>query len=97
MYDHRSCLACLGIQLHEDSVLNPPMLLPQFTCIFGDGRFDNDNLDQPFQLEEGLFMSMLSCDLVQTKNLAAEQSAIAHRLRITLEQDKVRVEKAIKK
>ena len=51
-----------------------------------------DDLDQPLQLEEGLFMSMLSCDLVQTKNLAGERSAIAERLGIQLETDKVRVE-----
>ena len=53
---------------------------------------DNDDLDQPFQLEDGLFMSMLSCDLVQTKNLAAERSAIAERLGILLDDNKVRVQ-----
>lgn len=46
-------LACLGLQLHEDSALNPPTLLPQVTCLFGDVGIDSDDLDQPIQLEEG--------------------------------------------
>lgn len=60
VYDQQKQLACFGVQLHEDGDLN--ILPTQFTCVLGDTGIDNDDLDQPFQLEEGLFMSMLSCE-----------------------------------
>jgi hypothetical protein len=82
-----------GLQLHVGSDLNPPKLLPQYAFMFGEGGIDNDDLDQPFEIQDGLFMSMVSCDLVQTKNLAADRRAIAERLEIVLGNDKVRVEK----
>ena len=89
VYDHRTYTACLGMQLHEDSDLDPPKLLPQFICILGDTGIDTDDLDQPFGIHDGLFMSMTSCDLVCTKNLAAERSAIAERLGVKFEDDGV--------
>ena len=78
VYDHRTCAACLGLLLQEDSNLNPQELLPQYMCLSGDTGIDNDDLDQPFKLDDTMFMSMLSCDIVQTKNLAAERRARAN-------------------
>jgi hypothetical protein len=94
VYDHRSAMVCLGLKLHGDSDLNPPKLLPQYVFLFGEGGIDDDDdLDQTFQIEDGLFLSMTSCDLVQTKNLSVERKAIAERLGIILEHDRVGVQK----
>ena len=83
--------ACLGFLLHENSNLNPEEMLPQYMCLSGDTGIDNDNLDQPFGLDDAIFMSMLSCELVQTKKMAGERSAIAERLGVKLDDDRVRV------
>ena len=66
-------------------------MLPQYMCLSGDTGIDNDNLDQPFGLDDTIFMSMLSCELVQTKKMAGERSAIAERLGVKLDDDRVRV------
>jgi hypothetical protein len=91
VYDYRTGSACLGLVLHEDCKLDYRQLLPQYMCISGDAGIDNDELDQPFRLDDAMFMSMLSCDLVQTKNLAAERRAIADRMGVQLDDDRVRV------
>ena len=94
-FDHGTGMACLGIQMYEDSDLEPREILAQYACIVGDGGFDsNDELDQPFQIDNGLFLSMLSCDLIQTKNLAVERGTIAKRNGIQLQSDKIVVEKS---
>lgn len=76
------------MKLHDDSTLNPA----EYICVFGDVGIDNDALDRTFRLEDGLFMSMLSCDLVQTKNLNAARTAIAQKLHIQLDDGNVRVD-----
>jgi hypothetical protein len=91
--DHGAGMASLGLQLYKDSTLSPSILLSQYACILGDMGIDNDDLDQPFELHDGLFMSMMSCDLIQTKNLAIERRTIADQLGILLKHDKARVEK----
>lgn len=52
--------------------MNASKELP-YTYVVGDTGIDNDDLDQEFGLEEGLFMSMMNCDLIQTKNLALNE------------------------
>ena len=91
VFDHRTCSACLGLLLHEDCKLDYQRLLPQYMCISGDTGIDNDDLDQAFRLDDAMFMSMLSCDIVQTKNLADERRAIAERMGVKLDDDRVRV------
>jgi hypothetical protein len=91
VYDRRTGSACLGFLLHEDCTLDPQRLLPQYMCISGDNGIDNDELDQAFRLDDAMFMSMLSCDIVQTKNLATERRAIAARMGVQLDDDKIRV------
>lgn len=78
---------------HEDSTLDVPKFLPRYTCVLGEVGIDNDNLDQSLKLTEAMFMSMLSCDLIQTKNLAGERGGLAKRIGIALENDNVMVEK----
>ena len=83
--DHRyrrSC--CLGIRLHEDADLDPTKEMPH-TYLLGDTEIDSDNLNQEFRLEDAMFMVMLSCDLVQTKNLATKRATIAGRLGISVD------------
>ena len=92
IYDHVSGLATLGLKLHEDSDLHPPVELSQYICRLGTGGVDGEDLDQVFQLEDGLFMAMMRCDLVQTKNLAAERAEYAKRLGIQLVEGKTRVD-----
>ena len=91
--DRATHIACLGVQLDEDSDINPADMLPQHTTVMAGVLEGDDKLDQPFGIEEGLFMSMLSCDLVQTKNLADVRSSFARRLGIKLEPDRVIVNK----
>lgn len=80
----------LGIQLHEDSEIIPGEILPQYKHVCAD-NIDGDQLDQDFCIEQGLFMSMLQCTLVRTKNLAAQRAAFAERLGIALSKNEVYV------
>ena len=83
VYTHRTGLACLGLSLHDDTDIEPPLLLPQYTYTTGD--VVEDELDQPFQIRDALFMSMMGADLIQTKNLAVERKTFAERLGLQLE------------
>lgn len=92
VFDRVSGVATLGLKLHDDGDLHPPVELSQYTCHLGAGDIDADSLDQPFELQDALFMSLLRCDLIQTKNLAAERAEYAKRLGIQLVEGKTRVD-----
>ena len=90
-YDRVSGMATLGLKVHDDSDLHPPVELSQYECRIDAGGVDQDDLDQPFELQDALFMALLRCDLVQTKNLARERAECAGRLGLQLVDGDARV------
>jgi hypothetical protein len=93
-YSHSTGMACLSVQLHEDSELDPKIALSQYCTynLFGEESASDSELDQKFEIEDALFLGMdQGCDLVQTKNLALERAEIASRRGLAIEESCVRV------
>jgi hypothetical protein len=95
-YSHVTGLACLAVELYEDSKLNPKITLSQYCTyefLFGENGFEEE-LDQKFELEDALLLALdQGCDLVQTKNLARARAEVAAKRGLEIEESRVAVSK----
>lgn len=77
---HRTGLATMGMKLFEDSDFDP-FSCTQFITVVGETEVGG--LDQEFHLEDGLYISMLTADVMLTKNLKEQKEEMAKQLNLS--------------